>query len=80
MHTVFSFFKKENCLTWHHKIACKPVCNSILCLKYTAAIDGIKDKWEPYGKLQIMFSLSRLWPLFYIFYIVFLLRGKLRFA
>lgn len=80
MYSVFSFLKKENSLTWHHKMACTPVRYSILCLKYTVAIDCIKDKWEPYGKLQITFSLAKLWLLFYISYIVFLLCGKLRFA
>lgn len=79
-HSVFSFFKKENNLTWHHKMICTPVHYSILCLQCTVAIDCMKDKWDPYGKLQITFSLAKLWLLFYIFYIVFLLHGKLRFA
>lgn len=80
MHSAFSFFKEENCLTWHHKMICTPVHCSILCLQYTVAIHCIKDKCKPYGRLQITFSLAKLWLLFYISYIVFLLHGKLRFA
>lgn len=80
MCNVFPFLKKENSLTWHQNTTGTPVPHSTLCLKYTAAIDCTKGKEELYGTLQSTFTLAKLSLLFYIFCIVFLLHGKLRFA